>query len=142
MLNFKNFLTKQSGKKEEIMENQTENIEKAVKEEVKEEVKIEEAENFYTLIEPLVIGREGGEFKHLDKIEFREPTAGDLRGLTLTKVFESDIDSWLILLSRITTPKISTQFLERMNAADMSMLINKAVSFLARKVKLGATQAK
>lgn len=112
-------------------------------EEVQPVAEIIEKPNSYIFIAPLVIGAEStGEFKYLNEVSFREPTSGDLRGLTLVKIFESDVDSWLILLNRITTPNIPLEFLKRMNLTDMSNFIAKVLDFLPSRAKATNTQAK
>lgn len=86
----------------------------------------------YNLKKPIIIGRdaESKELKYIEEIKFREPTAGDLRGLSLVKVFESDMDSWNILLSRICEPKINPELLKNLGLKDMCELIGKVLNFL------------
>lgn len=86
----------------------------------------------YKLKTHIVIGRdaETQDLKYLEEIKFREPTAGDLRGLSLMKVFESDMDSWTILLSRICEPKINPELLKNLGLKDICELIGKVLNFL------------
>ncbi len=98
--------------------------------------------NTYKFANPLIIGlNDDGNFKYLNSVSFREPTAGDLRGLSLMKIFESDVDSWLILLSRITLPRINMEFLNKMSLTDTPNIIAKILGLLGNEARVEDTQA-
>lgn len=79
----------------------------------------------------MIVGtKEDGSVNEITKVTLREPTAGDLRGLSLTKLFsDMRVDDWSILLSRITSPSINEGFINLMSIKDYSKL-TEAVAML------------
>ncbi len=116
-------------KDEQVMNNKKEELQT---QDIKQnEIKSIKKDNNYSFINPIVAGvNSDGSMKYLSEVSFREPTAGDLRGLSLVKIFESDVDSWLILLSRITTPMIHKEFLDKMSLSDTPNIIAKVLGLL------------
>ena len=85
-----------------------------------------------TLKDPVVLGQtESGASNETTKITLREPTAGDLRGLSLKSLIaDSKSDEWVILLSRITAPALPVASINLMNMKDFSRLIAGALEIL------------
>lgn len=88
-----------------------------------------------TLKNPVIIGQtENGNTKETTKISLREPTAGDLRGLSLKSlVVDTKGDDWIVLLSRISVPSIPIASINLISMKDFSNLIAGALEMLGEE---------
>ena len=80
----------------------------------------------------VVLGtKEDGTILEVNTIILREPTAGDLRGLSLKSlVVDSKSDDWVVLLSRISQPALPVASINMMGMKDFSKLIAGALEIL------------
>lgn len=88
-----------------------------------------------TLDEP--IKREGGD---ITSVEVRRPNSGELRGLSLSDLLNTDVDSLIKLLPRITQPTLIEAELKKLNPADLVQLGGAVVNFLAPKAVLAESR--
>ncbi len=66
----------------------------------------------------LAIGKnEDGSSKVISELALREPTAGDLRGLSFKKLGELDVDTLTALISRTSRPSLSPALVSSMGLA-------------------------
>jgi len=66
----------------------------------------------------------------LTSIEIREPTAGEMRGLSLQDVVRADVNTMIALLPKITNPPITALEVEsQMKAADLIALAGAVAGF-------------
>lgn len=56
----------------------------------------------------------------IDKLQIRKPKAGQLRGLNLNDIINSDITAMLTLIPRITMPPITSDEANELDPADLS----------------------
>ena len=86
---------------------------------------------------PAILGQtEGWANNETKRITLREPTAGDLRGLSLKSlVVDSKSDDWVVLLSRISSPAIPIASINLMSMKDFSKLIAGALEMLGEDEK-------
>ena len=84
---------------------------------------------------PVVLGQsESGLANETYNITLREPTAGDLRGLSLKSlIVDSKSDDWVILLSRISAPLLPIASINMMSMKDFSALIAGALEMLGEE---------
>ncbi|WP_114109705.1 phage tail assembly protein [Thalassospira xiamenensis] len=71
------------------------------------------------LTKPLPYGADG----KLDKLTFRRPMSGDLRGVKLIQLSEMDTNSLFILLPRITSPAITEAHVQQLDPIDALMIM-------------------
>jgi hypothetical protein len=78
-----------------------------------------------TLKSPVILcTKEDGATSETNKISLREPTAGDLRGLSLkTLLSDNTTNDWVIFLNRISSPKIPLASFDIMTASDFVSLV-------------------
>ncbi len=69
----------------------------------------------------------------IDKLTIRKPQSGELRGLTLEKLLNSDVDTLLKLLPRITDPILIDQEVAEMDPADLTQCGNAVRGFFMTK---------
>lgn len=69
----------------------------------------------------------------IDKVRITEAMSqpGSLRGLKLFDVVQSDVDSMIKLLPRVTEPQLTEVDIITMHSYDFGLLVSAAVSFLA-----------
>lgn len=69
----------------------------------------------------------------IDRVRITEAMShpGSLRGLKLFDVVQSDVDSMIKLLPRVTEPQLTEADVITMHSYDFGMLVSAAVSFLA-----------
>ena len=67
--------------------------------------------------------------KTIDKVELREPRAGELRGLELMSVVRMDVNSLRILLPRICD--LNANEVDQLHPADLTKLASEITVFLA-----------
>ena len=84
-----------------------------------------------TLTNALTI--DGSEVK---KIQLRQPTGGDLRGLKLTELLQLDVAAVSRLIPRISTPPVSEKQMAEMGAADLTKLATGVVGFFVDPAEL------
>lgn len=84
-----------------------------------------------TLDEP--IKRDGGD---ITSIDLRRPTSGELRGLSLAELLNTQVDPLIKLLPRITQPTLTEAELKKMAPADLVQLGGAVVNFLAPKAAM------
>lgn len=82
-----------------------------------------------TLQTPIPFGKD----KTLDSITIRKPSAGELRGTKLARVSEIDVDEFLKVLPRISSPVVSEGQLAHLDCADLMELANEFADFFTRK---------
>lgn len=68
-----------------------------------------------TLVHP--VKRDGG---NVDTLQLRKPKAGELRGLSLQALLQSDIDTLINLLPRITEPPLIDHEVAQLEAEDLA----------------------
>lgn len=88
-----------------------------------------------TLDEP--IKREGGD---ITAIDVRRPNSGELRGLSLSELLNTHVDSLIKLLPRITIPTLTEAEIKKLAPADLVQLGGAVVNFLAPKTVLEQSQ--
>lgn len=71
--------------------------------------------------------------KEITEITLRKPTAGELRGVSLTAVCNFDVDALCKVLPRITEPTLATHEIYAMDPADLIQMGEKFAGFLAPK---------
>lgn len=77
--------------------------------------------------------KRGGQ--EITRITLRKPSAGELRGLSLTEVLQLDVGSLQRLLPRISDPVLTEHDVAQLDPADLVQLGGVAVGFLLPKVK-------
>lgn len=68
--------------------------------------------------------------KEIKEIKVRKPNVAALKGLKLLDVFQSDVNTWITLLPRITTPTLTKADINNMDVADLTQLIGDAVTLM------------
>lgn len=69
----------------------------------------------------------------IETLTIRKPSAGELRGVKLQALMESDVNSIITLLPRITSPVLTTGEVNSMDASDLLALGNEVIIFLLPK---------
>ena len=69
-------------------------------------------------------------------VTLRRPTAGELRGLSLTSLLQMEVDTLQKVLPRITSPILTEPDVAKMDPADLVQLGAKVAGFLVPKDKL------
>ena len=69
----------------------------------------------------------------IDSLQIRKPGTGELRGLKLTEVVQSDVDSLIVLLPRITIPNLTEDEVAQMDLADFVECCNQVAGFLPQR---------
>lgn len=69
--------------------------------------------------------------KDVTKITVREPSAGEMRGLSLTPVLQGSTTAMIKLLPRITAPPLSEAQVTALPMRDLSQLYGKVVGFIS-----------
>lgn len=67
--------------------------------------------------------------QEIKTISFRKPVTGDLRGLSVTQLLNTDVDQISAFLPRITTPSIMPAEIEKLPVSDFLSLAMKALGF-------------
>ena len=67
--------------------------------------------------------------KTIEKVELREPRAGELRGLELMSIVRMDVNSLSILLPRICD--LNANEIDQLHPADLTKLASEITVFLA-----------
>lgn len=67
------------------------------------------------------------------QVELIKPTAGSLRGVRLADLCQSDVDSLLTVLPRITQPSLTKSECNALDPIDLISLGGKVIGFLQTK---------
>lgn len=87
--------------------------------------------NTITLDVPIVRGN-----TTITEVTVNKPNAGALRGAKLQALLDTDVDSLIKVLPRVTTPNLTTHEVSNLDPADMYQLANAvALFFLPNSVK-------
>jgi hypothetical protein len=70
---------------------------------------------------------------HIDIIELRRPTSGELRGLSLTGVLQMDVDALVKLLPRITIPTLTEADVRSLDPCDLVQLGTATAGFFVAR---------
>jgi len=70
-----------------------------------------------------------GEGQTLDTLRLRQPCAGDLRGLKLTRLEEAEVDSILTIIPRISVDAVSPAQLAALHPVDLLALTAEVLGF-------------
>lgn len=70
--------------------------------------------------------------KTITSVTVRKPMPGELRGLKLPLLLNGDVDSFIVLIPRITSPIIAESDLNtgKLDVADMTEIMNEVMNFL------------
>lgn len=72
----------------------------------------------------------------------RKPNSGELRGVKLQALMETDVDSLIRVLPRITMPSLTAQEIQNMDPADLYSLATEVTLFLLpREVRSAIPQS-
>ncbi|MBP2194741.1 phage tail assembly protein [Pantoea cypripedii] len=69
----------------------------------------------------------------ISKVELIKPNAGALRGVRLSDLAGSDVDSLMTVLPRITVPSLTKADCNNLDPADLITLAGKVIGFLSSK---------
>ena len=69
----------------------------------------------------------------ITQVALIKPTAGSLRGVRLADLCQSDVDSVLIVLPRITSPSLTKPECNNLDPVDLIALSTKVIGFLQTK---------
>jgi len=69
----------------------------------------------------------------ITQVTLIKPTAGSLRGVRLADLCQSDVDSVLIVLPRITSPALTKPECNNLDPVDLIALSGKVIGFLQSK---------
>ena len=71
--------------------------------------------------------------EQITRVTLRRPRSGELRGLRLSELLNSDVDALLALLPRITRPTLVAHELAALDPADLTQMAGEVASFLLPK---------
>ena len=74
-----------------------------------------------TLEHPLKQGEKGD--KKISEINLRKPMAGELRGIKLLDIMQMDVNAFVPLLGRITTPMLSETQVYSLDPVDLIQIM-------------------
>lgn len=69
----------------------------------------------------------------IEAVTLRKPTAGELRGVSLTDILQMNVDALTVVLPRISTPTLLKQDVTAMDPADLVQLWSAVAGFLLPK---------
>lgn len=69
----------------------------------------------------------------ISQVELIKPNAGALRGVRLSDLAGSDVDSLITVLPRITVPALTKADCNNLDPADLITLAGKVIGFLSSK---------
>lgn len=72
----------------------------------------------------------------ITKLSLRKPTAGELRGVSLTDLLQMDVQALTRVLPRISEPALTDAEVAKMDPADLVQVGGVLVSFLLPKAAL------
>ncbi len=73
-------------------------------------------------------------------LQIRKPGPGEMRGLTLTDIVQSDVASMITLLPRITIPPLIEDEAAALDLADFVECCNQVAGFLPQRGRSTASQ--
>lgn len=76
------------------------------------------------------IKRAGGVITH---VTLRKPTAGELRGVSLSELLQMKVDALQVVLPRITSPMLHKQEMQAIDPADLVNMGGVVLGFLLTK---------
>ncbi len=85
-----------------------------------------------------VVKRDGGD---LDKLRFRRPVSGDLRGISIAKLGQLDYDELRKLLPRISLDGLVPTEIDALDVADQIEVAGAVTDFLVPKRRMAEFQA-
>lgn len=74
----------------------------------------------------------------ITEVVLRKPNAGELRGLSLSRLMTMEVDDMLKVIPRISTPALLPSEVKEMDPADFTLLADEVVSFLVPASQLAA----
>lgn len=69
----------------------------------------------------------------IKQVELMKPNAGSLRGVRLSDIAGSDVDSLIVVLPRITVPSLTKAECNSLDPVDLIALAGKVIGFLSSK---------
>ncbi len=69
----------------------------------------------------------------IEEIELRKPFAGELRGTKMLDIAQLDVDAYITLLPRITTPALTEAEVAQMDPADLMTIMGETSQFFVGK---------
>ncbi|ALV92005.1 MULTISPECIES: phage tail assembly protein [Pantoea] len=69
----------------------------------------------------------------IKQVELMKPNAGSLRGVRLSDIAGSDVDSLIVVLPRITMPSLTKAECNSLDPVDLIALAGKVIGFLSSK---------
>ncbi|MBK0089468.1 phage tail assembly protein [Erwinia sp. S59] len=69
----------------------------------------------------------------IKQVELMKPNAGSLRGVRLSDIAGSDVDSLIVVLPRITVPSLTKADCLNLDPVDLIALAGKVIGFLSSK---------
>jgi hypothetical protein len=81
-----------------------------------------------TLDTPLIRGDQ-----RITEVALRKPTAGELRGVSLTDLLQMNVDALAVVLPRVTTPTLTKADIAAMDPADLVQMGGVFAGFLLPK---------
>ena len=79
--------------------------------------------------------------KKVKTVRLRKPTVGDLRGLKASDVMQSDVNTMITLLPRITQPPMTPDQIAALEVADFMQMCGQVVVFSVGPEAAAALQA-
>lgn len=76
----------------------------------------------------------------ITSVQLRKPSAGELRGISLTALAQMEVSEICKVLPRISTPTLSEDELNKMDIADLTQMGGQVVSFLLPKAVMAEYQ--
>ena len=74
----------------------------------------------------------------IDRLRLRKPTAGEMRGLKLQDILQSDVNAIIALLPRISDPRLIPEEAERLDPVDLAALAGTVQGFFMSKADQAA----
>ncbi len=71
--------------------------------------------------------------KEITEIELRKPFAGELRGTKMLDIAQLDVEAYITLLPRITTPALTEAEVAQMDPADLMTIMAETSQFFVGK---------
>jgi hypothetical protein len=78
---------------------------------------------------------------NITEVTLRKPTAGELRGTSLTELLQMDVGTLIKVIPRVSSPTLTEAEVAAMDPADLTQLGGTVASFLLPKAALGDTQS-
>lgn len=86
-----------------------------------------------TLEEPIVRGDQ-----KIESLALRKPTAGELRGIKLADLLQSDVGAVLTVLPRISNPTLTPQEAANLDTVDLAAVAGEVIGFFMTKTQRAA----